>query len=448
MSNINNIDRLSKKDVLLNILFIFFLCYLSQLFIRQVFQIGYNYNGVEFYHISEWLINFEGGFVRRGIRGEIILFLYNVLGLKPFTSIIIITAISFILLLYFFFSQFIKQGYPIFILPFAFFLGNPILNSFWLRPDSLLLLTFILIIYACRKNRITAPNILLINILSIFGILMHEIFIFIALPFIILLIARLINQAYNKNLKNKILSYFLAGLCLTPCIIITLLVILHNGSPAFADKILSSWNTIPFPDGFQIWSAGSQYPGAFEGMTKTMSEGLNEYSGQFINWFFNSLYGPLLILLTIGVVFFILSNINKINNRIIIFKPQDHKNKSSITSVLLIQLTAIIPLYILGWDYGRWIFFWAASSFVVLLLIPQQILHTAIPSPIIHLSDKLNNWSSSVFGESKGVVILLCLIIGVPFSVWGAQEYFDTSLIYILLKNISLLFKYILMVLR
>ena len=449
MPDIANINKdVSKKDILLNLLFIFCISYLFQLFVRQIFQFHYEYGGQEFYHISEWLISFEGGFVRRGIRGEIVYYLYHFIGLAPYTSIIFIAAISFIFLIIFFFKEFTKQGYSIFILPFVFFLGNPILNSFWLRPDSLLVILFIVTLYLLNKKKISLLNIFLINIVSIIGILLHEIFLFIATPITILLISYYLRTAFPKKCKNLIISCLCACLCLIPTFITILFVVTNNGSGEIATTIWESWKPLPFPSDFLSWASTNEYPGAFEGMTKTMKEGLGEYSGQFIIWFYDGLYGPLLIVATVGVSYFILSNVNILNNKILWFKPQNHQNKSLISSVLFLQLAVTIPLYILGWDYGRWIFFWVTSSFAMILIIPQYTLQSVIPAFITSISDKISSWTTQILGESKGVIILLSIIMGVPFSVWGIQNYLDTSVIYILFKHISYIFKYLIIYLR
>ena len=50
------------------------------------------------YHISDWLINYEGGFVRRGLMGEFLYWIYN---LTHVNIPILITVSSFCLLLLF-----------------------------------------------------------------------------------------------------------------------------------------------------------------------------------------------------------------------------------------------------------------------------------------------------------------------------------------------------------
>ncbi len=39
--------------------------------------------------------------------------------------------------------------------------------------------------------------------------------------------------------------------------------------------------------------------------------------------------------------------------------------KTRVTAILLAQLIFISPLFLLGFDYGRWLFFWVASTVMI-----------------------------------------------------------------------------------
>ncbi len=58
----------------------FFLIYLVFLFIVSFFQLYEKHTGGADSTISEWLINYQGGFIKRGIIGEIAFNLANILG--------------------------------------------------------------------------------------------------------------------------------------------------------------------------------------------------------------------------------------------------------------------------------------------------------------------------------------------------------------------------------
>lgn len=90
------------------------------------------------FEISEWLVNYQGGFVRRGICGELIYQLYQI---HPFDIIMFIKGIcsvSSILLLILLLNIFKREGWSIAILPLPcclFYNFQMILA----RKDSLLL---------------------------------------------------------------------------------------------------------------------------------------------------------------------------------------------------------------------------------------------------------------------------------------------------------------------
>lgn len=108
------------KKIFLNTYFLLFVISLIFSFINS-FLIVYPKESIG---VSEFLINYQGGFVRRGLLGEILLHLHNNLKLSPYYSIITLSIFSYIGIVIFFVKLFIKNGYTLFILPFVFFLGN------------------------------------------------------------------------------------------------------------------------------------------------------------------------------------------------------------------------------------------------------------------------------------------------------------------------------------
>jgi hypothetical protein len=97
----------------------------------------------ESWQITEWLINYQGGFVRRGLPGELLFSLNKYTGISTYVVILVISVSSYILLVLFIYNSFKTSGYPIIILPFVYFLGGPIINDFLIRKDVLLILIFI-----------------------------------------------------------------------------------------------------------------------------------------------------------------------------------------------------------------------------------------------------------------------------------------------------------------
>jgi len=417
------------KGIFLNIYFILFTSCLLYRFINVILD----HSLKEYWGITEWLINYQGGFVRRGLRGELVFQLNKCFNLDPYTVITIITTIAFLSLTYFFIKGFRKKGYSLFILPFVFFLGGPILNNYWMRADSMILIIFVGVIYfAVKKPRF---YLLWINLFAILGSLIHEIFAFVCLPILIFL---LINNF--KGRFTTFLSFIYSCIVILPSIFSTLMVSYFKGTSATAFAIWESWKSVEFPH-CALVEMEKMNMGAIAGIGLTVWRGVSRFSGKFIKSFDLDLYGPLILLLTILVVYFILTNIDRFNDKILGYKPKDGNNKKHVSMVLLFQFCATAPLYIIGNDYSRWIFLWVCSSFILLILLPCKKLELVYPKVVENVSVTINDALVRFMGDSKGVTTLLTLIIGFPLYSWNLEGAITTSSLYIVLSSISSVFK-------
>ena len=89
--------------------------------------------------------------------------------------------------------------------------------------------------------------------------------------------------------------------------------------------------------------------------------------------------------------------------------------------ILLLQLLFIFPLFIIGWDYGRWIFLWTSSS-VALYLLGL-------------------NWSNPTLERATNTVIRChqmirlpwvpqrwhLLFLGIPLCSWSVFSYLQAT---------------------
>ena len=148
--------------------------------------------------IVDNLFNFGGGFVRRGLSGEISFFLKDYLGI-PLAWSVYLTYVS----AYFFLAAvtvyyFVKRGYGLNVLIMAFALGGVLVYGFdqWRRDFmELSLLAIVLMTYGRMPGRwwLVAGNVLIM-----FGILLHEATFFFTVPILILV--------YNARCGNILRS--------------------------------------------------------------------------------------------------------------------------------------------------------------------------------------------------------------------------------------------------
>ena len=421
------------QDTLLSTYYVFFIvCLLAKL-------VSINHEYFYSFDMSEWLINYQGGFIRRGLKGEMLLSLYKNFGIKPYTVVSLLCNTSFLVLAFILFKKFINKGYSIFVLPFVFFLSNVVINYGLMKIDSILLLVFISIVYLLNNK----PKFYLIgvNILFILTFLLHEAFIFFSFPVVFLLISYEINK--NKD-RSKIKSYLSAFMWLLPSFIVFLALFIFKGDKTNAIAIWESLRDVPFyKDSFRDYSEPLL---AIESVGYTMKESWDVYTGQFVRSFGYGIYGPLMICIIIVAIYFILSNINRFNNKILGQKPKDLMNKPIVSAVLLFQFCTTIPLYALGCDTSRWIYYWVISSFILLLFLPDKVLGSVFPNIVYTVTNKINSLLLRLLGNSKSLIILMTIMIGYPLVGWKLQYGTEASSLYMVLKNFSglirLIFKF------
>lgn len=414
-----------RKNILLSIFYFLFILVLIFIFIKSIIT-GYD---KETWHIAEFLINYQGGFVRRGLLGEILLSIYNVTGLSPYFLILFSCAFAYFALVFFFIKSFFKNGYPIFILPFIFFLGNPILHDFWVRKDVLITLLFISIIYfSIKKSNL---YLILVNLLLMTGLLIHEAIGFFCFPVLLLILAKrkiFLDKKESSSIKSIILSFSQ----LLPSVITFFSVLYYKGSEKIARMIWESWKPVIFP----IQNNGDELPGAINMLAWSLKDGLILAANIFEIFDFG-IYAPLAWLIILLLIYYLLTNTDKLNVKILNYKPDKNFNKTNISNILLLQLLSVFPLFVIGCDYGRWVFFWVVSSFSIIILIPDETLSVIFPSFISEISSKFNSILDSFLSKSRGFIFLLCLIIGFPPYGWGILPCISKSAIIIVLGFLS-----------
>ena len=306
---------------------------------------------------GDWLINYQGGFVRRGFIGEILYFSHK-LSFIDLDKIIFSFVISIYIFISFFLFKSIKyiennyENILIFLSP-GFFI-YPIMNSEVIgRKDILLIFCIALIVFFEKKinNKYLFSSLVVAIIILCFS---HASFIFYS-PYLIFLYV-LIKQ--NRNLKIKRLEIF--SIILT--ILITAISIQYfSGSEIIVKQICLSVKE------FTHKNCGIDDQLLWLGMPldNRLSLHLNFYKALFPNNLF--VYSISIIL----VFFFIsirLKN-SKFNNLIL--------NSKFITPFFIFILLFIFtsPVYILSRDWGRYIHLsYSATFFIYIYCLKEKIL--------------------------------------------------------------------------
>ena len=328
--------------------------------VALVFEISKFYSFTANYspwQYSDWLINYEGGFVRRGFIGEI-LYLFHKLLFIDLDKIILFFVVSiYISISFFLFKsiQYIENNYEnilIFLSP-GFFI-YPIMNSGVIgRKDILFIFCIAFFVFFEKKinNKYLFPSLIVAILILCFS---HASFIFYS-PYLIFLYF-LIKQ--NRNLKIKKLEIF--------SIILTILITAISLQYFSGSEIITKQICLSVKE-FANKSCGIDDQLFWLGMPFDIRipRQLNFYKALFPNNLF------VYTLSTILVFFFIsirLKN-SKFNNLIL--------NSKFITPFFIFILLFIFtsPVYFLSIDWGRYIYLsYSATFFIYIFCLKEKIL--------------------------------------------------------------------------
>jgi hypothetical protein len=403
------IDDFLKKDRIIRVIFL--LTIITGLIVNFWRNLSFSAS----WTIGEWLINYEGGFVRRGFPGHIIFNASKLINLSP---VLLADLISIFIYLLLFVVVICVAGNRISktILLSPVILLAPILGDYVVRKDCMNLLLLSITLLISSRLRIKSPGFIgpfLILLINTFAILSHESFFFYGISSAAIVLWLSDN---NKDFSylEKIRSI---SIILSPSVFIFLVCTIFHGDPNQAFAINHSYFSLSsqFPDNYPKEPQGSIWS-----LTMTGLEGL-KYSLWPILFDLTDgiIWRPIPLLITIyyvaGVISYSGVSIDKKNN----FNP------TLIKQVLIIQITSMFPLFILGHDYGRWLFMLSTSTVLTLGFLGNNVRCSANET-----------WLENSIGKTikqlpYSVLIFLLFTFGIPASwnSWSLLSFFDSSLI-------------------
>ncbi len=424
------IDKEDKgiKYTIINILYSLSLFVLIYRVISQ-FLVDYTY---ESWQISEFLINYQSGFLRRGLIGEALFIIAKYFHLDVQFLIKIFCLLCFLFVCYFFTKSFLKKGYMLYVLPLCFFIGMGAFNGFWIRKDYLMICFLIGSLYTFKSSLSMLSKFFIINLLIISIQLVHESFMFFSLPILFVL---LWNDFKYKGHFKAIIS---AILYLLPSAITFLLTLYYHGNIDSAQQIWNSWASIGVVKPSMLdeqshsalsaisWTSQSTFLAHFK--INFMTKDMNVLSIAF--W-----------LLVAPTVYYITTNaIMAFRKNESIFSFED---RTILSFILIFQFINLIPFFtILSCDMVRVYFYWITSSFTIFLIIPKTQIAQVIPKNINNFIEKLNNNLTYLIRPTKTTLALLMLFVGIPSVGFSFNAAIESSIIYNFLRSISYVFSF------
>ena len=330
--------------------------------------------------ISEWFINYEGGFTKRGLIGQIAIEMARFFETNLRWMIFLLQ--SFIYSIYFFLLyQFLKnlkfERITILSIFTPIFILYPVAEIEVLaRKEIIIFVGFLIYLFIPRQSNFKFISFILFTVL---GILIWEPLIFF---FPIILILELIEN----HIKRINFGFFKIILGFIPSLIIASIII-FNPLSAEEHKIMSSVLSNEFNERCYMSCE----------LLKSKSTIAQQFEAQFGKYSFEVLLRYFLII-SIGFypLFALLNNSVLINKNLLFFrffkKP---------TNLIYLSLLPVIVLFAMGYDWCRWV----NVTYVILILTYFHLLSKK------YLKLNYKKLSSNIIYKIKGKLFIIFFIL-------------------------------------
>ena len=312
----------------------YLILYLSFLFFISIFVLYTKHNVGNDSTISEWLINYSGGFTKRGIIGEISIFFSRLFD-QNLRDIIYIFQLSILgiyyILVYIFFKNLYLERYSLLAIFSPIFLIYPVAETEVLaRKEVFIFVLFLLHTSIPPLNN----NLVRISKLVIFplSVLIWEPIIFYLPLWIFIDLVKFKIKNYDKNLFNEIIYYL-------PALFIAIIFIINPLTPEEHFKMEQVLNKefkeVCYMSCALLKSKSSIY--------QQFQANFGKYSLEvFVRYF-------LIILIGFGPLFTLIYY-SKLKQAKTIFSK-----KFNLLSIFLFLLSPVLLLFAMGYDWGRWV---------------------------------------------------------------------------------------------
>jgi hypothetical protein len=356
-----------------------FKVYLVVLYLFASFFLYQKYNNLGEWTISEWLINYQGGFTRRGLLGEIVFQFSKIFSTTLRETILIFQMTSYLVyftLIFKFLKDLNKNLLLVFAIYCPLFVLYPIAEVEVLaRKEIFVFISFILAANIFEKPKIENKHFFYLALILSIVTLIWEGVIFYLSFFIMLLIIKH-KFIFNKSFLIKLI------LCIAPVFVIFYFIVFFRLTEDEVKIMCDSVN--------QCYAAMTY-------LDNNLNSNISEVTSQFR---FSYLLRYILIFF---IGFFPLLILMKNSN----FKIKTKMNNINILSLFILMLLPNIIFYYIAQDWGRWM-----NISYTLSLLAYIYLYK---NNYIEVNNKVNNYN--IF---KKKILLVILFIVFSFG-WNPK---------------------------
>lgn len=401
-------------------------------FVTESYGSFWSYSSFE---ISDWLINYEGGFVRRGLMGNLLFGLYQIHPYPVRYAILILYVFGFLTICGLLVRILKKEGMSVFILPFSICLYYSFAcDLIWTRRDywALMLALVIYSSYFKMYMSLSLKWYLLFVSFSAFTLLMHEASFFFTFP---MLLIYSICQLFSTQ-SRKGCQLFIFFLLWLPVLIVLILIVVYKGNAQVMEEIWNSWescfNAYPMKSG-KLPQIGF----GVEFLSMSSLDAIQLHIRLvWLNMF--APYVPALpfTICMIASVYYFVTRLNTVDLKFYSLKTVD---KVLLSNIMLIQFICLFPMFgFLSCDLGRVIPYWVITSLFLYYVLKQKQI-------IFFFPHSLNNFSVWLQGKIDSVQALnrpwvyCCMLFLLPLNSYYGATYEGIVPVHFFIKALKVL---------
>jgi len=376
--------------------------------------------------IGEWLITYAGGFVRRGLPGQVLYGIAGVFHVSPVDVIRLWCCLAFLLFICVLWDL-VGRHLDKVLLASPFCLLMPLLGDYFFRKDISVVLLYGLCLWVlanqstARSRRNAFYGLAVVNAFGVLAVLSHESFIFFGLPSLVWAISCWkVSHFFGKlNCFALLRGFILLG----PIVLASIAALIFKGSDQNVVLIHRSWQDLAPLFANQAGLSSSLPP---DGAINALGWSLDQQPTFVISQLLSPIayaFGqspPLspafpAVLPWLFTVYWVL----------LLFSSAGEAGwRTRRIQIALIQLICIAPLFLIGVDFGRWIFLLTSScsllyGFWVKTLSEEtaEIASSPVVMPLLaqSLFSRFFRWG--IFSR------LGLLLLGIPACCWSLRGF-------------------------
>ena len=354
------------------------LFYAVILLIAAIYNYVYNF---QYYSFADVFINYQGGFVRRGLMGEMLYRLHG-LGFNPLHTALLLCLVAYLTIVMFMVKGFKHRGYSLGLLCVSFLIGGVgIFGLSFFRRDFIELCILLIIVKSWTKVDFQLW-LVLANALTVIAILLHEPYAFYGLPIVALL-------TFLKT--NKITRSLL---CWLPSFAAFLLCLKYSGNAEVYAAIMQSIK--PYADYHNVIEFFT-----FDSLS-VMRMHLHYNFFAILNYL-PTIIGSILVTLYYGA-----NATSQYTNSCV--SPQERTNYFALLSFLML---CQIPMFtVLSIDYTRTCIYASISAYIVFFCLDTESCTKLLPRWYRNLAERFLTAMNRIVPPTRLKIFAIAFFIG------------------------------------